>query len=134
MILFYFILYLNEFKESKYLNGTQKILLNYSFIWVVKKFKQKVLSLKSIQKNFLLSTFNQKDLQEYIKSLSNSIQISTPIHSPSLCCHQGMSVPRKAFEIKRYLSIILPLFPFGPLHLPKCYSSRVNVTPWGEAQ
>jgi hypothetical protein len=27
----------------------------------------------------------------------------SPIHFPSLCCHQGISVPRKALEIKSYL-------------------------------
>jgi hypothetical protein len=60
MILFYFSLYLNEFKESKYLNGVQNFLLNYSYIWIVKIFKQKVLSLKRLLKNFLLSTFIQE--------------------------------------------------------------------------
>jgi hypothetical protein len=63
MILFDFILYLNEFKELNYLNGVQKIiLLHYSFIWFVKILKQKVLPPRVIQKNFLLSTFIQKDL------------------------------------------------------------------------
>jgi hypothetical protein len=50
-------LYLNEFKESKYLNDVQKFLLNDLFIWVVKFFKQKKYCLqKIIQKNCLLST------------------------------------------------------------------------------
>jgi hypothetical protein len=31
-----FIMYFNEFKESKYLNCVQNYILNYSFIWVVK--------------------------------------------------------------------------------------------------
>jgi hypothetical protein len=47
-----------------------------------------------IQKNFLFSAFIQKDLQKFIKSLPNWIQVLAPIHFYSLCCHQGISVPR----------------------------------------
>jgi hypothetical protein len=98
------ILYFNEFEKSKYLNGVQNFLLNFSFIWVVKTFKQKVLSLKSLfKKIFLLSIFIQKGLQKFIKSLHNCIQIPTSIHFPSLCCHQGISVPIKALGIKSYI-------------------------------
>jgi hypothetical protein len=52
MIYFTYFVFINEFEESKYLNGVQNFLLNYSFIWVVKTFKQKVLSLKRLFKTF----------------------------------------------------------------------------------
>jgi hypothetical protein len=53
-------MYFNEFKELKYLNGVQNFLLNYSFIWVVKTFKQNVLSLKSYLKGFSSLTPHSK--------------------------------------------------------------------------
>jgi hypothetical protein len=65
----------------------------------------KVLSLKKLfKKIFLLSTF----IKRYYKSLQNPFLMGSksrqsPIHFPSLCCHQGISVPRKALEIKSYL-------------------------------
>jgi hypothetical protein len=128
-------MFINEFEESKYLNDVQNFLSNYSFIWVVKTFKQKVLSLKKVySKYFLLSTFIQKGLQKFIKSLPNWIQIPTSIHFPSLYCHQSIFVPRMTIEISSYHSINLPLFLFNLLHLPKCYSSRVKVIPSCEAQ
>jgi hypothetical protein len=52
-----------------------------------------------IQKNFLPSTFIQKDLQKIIKPLPNWIQILTPILFPFLYCHPGISVPRMVVEI-----------------------------------
>jgi hypothetical protein len=66
-----FILYLNEFKESKYLNGVENFLLNISFeLW---KFSNKsIISKKFIQKDFLLSTFIQKGLQKFLLSLIGS--------------------------------------------------------------
>jgi hypothetical protein len=92
-----------------------------------------IVSKKFIQKDFLLLTFIQKGLQKFIKSFPNWIQIPTSIHLPTLCCHQGISVPRMTPAINSYPSINLPLFLFGLLHLPKC-SSRVKVIPSCEAQ
>jgi hypothetical protein len=87
----------------------------------------------SSKKYFLLSTFIQKGLQKFIKSLLNWIQIPAVIHYLSLCCHQGISVPRMTLENNSYPSIDIPLFLFGLL-LPKCYSSYVKVIPSCEAQ
>jgi hypothetical protein len=70
MILFDFILYLNEFKESKYLNGVQIFLLNCSFIWVVKIFKQKVLSPKVYLKEFSSLSLHSKGFTKVYKKPS----------------------------------------------------------------
>jgi hypothetical protein len=127
--------YLNEFKESKYLNGVQNFILYNSFNWVVKNFKQKVLFPKVYSKEFSSHHPSfRKDLKKFIKFLSNWIKIPAPIHFSSLCCRQGIYVPRMALEIIIYLIINFPLFLFIPLHLPKFYSSRVKVTPSCEAQ
>jgi hypothetical protein len=84
MIYFIYFVFINEFKESKYLSGE---------LW--KNIQNKsIVSKKFVRKGFLLSAFIQKGLQKFIKSLSNWIQIPTITHFPSLCCHQGISVPR----------------------------------------
>jgi hypothetical protein len=88
-----------------------------------------IISKELFKRIFFSQPSFKKDLQKFIKSLPNWIQIPAPIHFPSLCCHPGISVPRLALEIRIYLNINLPLFLFGLLHLPKCYSSRVKVAP-----
>jgi hypothetical protein len=92
-------------------------------------FQIKSIVSNSLFKIILLSqSLFKKDFQKFIKSLPNWIQIPATIYFPFLCHHQGISIPRMALEIRNYLSINLPLFLFGPLHLPKCYSSCVKVT------
>jgi hypothetical protein len=105
------------------------------FFWIIYSFElwkfsnQRIVSKKFTQKDFLLSTFIEKGLQKFIISLPNWIQILTSIHFPSLCYYQGISIPRVILEISSYPSIDLPLFLFGLLRLPKCYSSLVKVIP-----
>jgi hypothetical protein len=60
-----------------------------------------------IQKNFLFLAFNQKDLQKVIKSFSNWIQVLARIHFYSLYCHQGISVPGMALELRSLVPISL---------------------------
>jgi hypothetical protein len=117
--IFIYFVFINEFEESKYLNGVQNFILNYSFIWVMKTFKQKVLSLKSLFKRiFLLSSFIQKGLQKFIKSLPNWIQIPAVIYFPSHCCHQGISVPRMTTEQRSYLVLVAHLSSSIPCRSP----------------
>jgi hypothetical protein len=110
---------------------------NFSFKWFIhlncEKFQQKVLSPKAYSKEFFFSSSFIKKFQKFTKSLLNWIQISTPSHFPCLYCRQGISVPRMALHTRSYRSINLPVFLFGLLHLPKCSSSRVKVTPSYEA-
>jgi hypothetical protein len=74
-------LYFYEFKESKYLNGVQNFLLNYSSIWVVKTFKQKVLSLKKVySKGF--SSLNLHLRKRFYKSLWNISLIGSKSWQP----------------------------------------------------
>jgi hypothetical protein len=135
----YFIYFVfKRVQRFKIFKWCSKFLLNDSFIWVVKIFKQKVLSAKVYWKEFFLfsSSSFTKDFQKLIKSLPNWIQIPAPIHFCSLGCHQGISVPRMVVEIESYLVVVahlsslinLPLFLFGLLPLPKCYSWHVKVT------
>jgi hypothetical protein len=101
-------LYFYEFKESKYLNGVQNFLLNYSSIWVVKTFKQKVLSLKKVYSKGFSSLnlhLKKKVLQKFMKYLSNWIQILTTIHFPFLYFHYGISVPRNDHWAKKLSSL-----------------------------
>jgi hypothetical protein len=101
----------------------------------VKIFQTKsIVSKNFIQKDFLLLTFIQKGSQKCKKSLPNWMQIPTSIHFPSLCCHQGISVPRMTLEISSYPSIDLPLFLFGLLlmfrmHLRKHTESSMYTSP-----
>jgi hypothetical protein len=104
MILFNFILYPYESNELKYLNGVQDFLLNYSFIWVVKTFKQKL-----FKRFFFPQPSFKKSLQKFIKSLPNWVQIWTSIQFPSLYCHQGISVPKMTLEISSCPRIDLSL-------------------------
>jgi hypothetical protein len=84
------------------------MVFKFSFKWFIRlsyeDFQTKsIVSKKFNQKDFLQSTFIQKGLQKFIKSLPNWIRIPTSIHFPSLCCHQGISIPRKALKIESYL-------------------------------
>jgi hypothetical protein len=74
----------------------------------VKIFKQKVLSPKVYSKEIFFSQSSfKKDLQKFIKPILNWIQIPTPIHFASLCCHLGIFVPRTVPEIRILVSISL---------------------------
>jgi hypothetical protein len=133
MIYFIYFVFIKWVQRNKIFQWCSKFTFKH-FIWVAKIFKKSIVSKKFTQKDFLLSTFIQKGLWKIIKSLLNWIQMPSSLHFPSLCCHQGISISRMTLEIKSYLSINLPLLLFGLLHLPKCYSSCVKVTPSCEAQ
>jgi hypothetical protein len=60
--------------------------------------------------NFILKIsqfhLSYENFQKVIKSLSNCIQIPTPIYFPFIYCHQGISVPRMTIEIGSHLVLV----------------------------
>jgi hypothetical protein len=76
-------LYLNEFKELKYLNGVETFSFKLFIHLSSENFQTKsIVSKKLFKTIFFSSTFIQKGLQKFIKSLPNCIQTPAPIHFP----------------------------------------------------
>jgi hypothetical protein len=87
--------------------------------------KQKLLSPKVYSKEFSSRHPSfKKNFQKLIKSLPNWIQIPTPIHFSSLCCRQGISVPRMALRSEVILVSISLYFS----SIKSLYSNHPSVT------
>jgi hypothetical protein len=123
-----FILYLNEFKESKYLNDVQIFLLNDSFIWIVKNFNKKYYLQKLIQRNFSSSHPSLKNF----KSLQNPSLIEFKSQHPVISLvsivvkvflYQEWHFTPEAIVVSISLSFfsVYSIYPSAPPHVSRSH-------------
>jgi hypothetical protein len=104
MILFHFYFVFKWVQRIKLFKWCSKFLLNDSFIWVVKIFKQQVLCPKVYSKEFSSHNLHSKGFTKVYK-IPPQLDQKSNNHSFCLCCHQGIFVPKMAIEIGSYISL-----------------------------